>query len=472
LTTKPKNNRAGIAYLAEIIGLIHSRFTPHAGQIRVGRKLFNDGCKRVFVQCGRKWGKSEFLIYSLLRWAALKDGQACYYFAPFQKQAREIIWQRMLQFIPETLVAEVNKTEGRITLTNGSFIKVDGSDNYEAYRGVTPDIVALDEFKDFRPEFFVAMEPNLLPKKAPLLICGTPPDHECQYTEIADEIRQDSSGYWIEAPTSENPHIDPEYLEKVKEKLHARNEVDTWMREYMGRFVKGGKASIFPMLDFARHVVDYAALKRQLIRDLHKFQWFMIADPGTTSIFGSLVVGMNPYTRHLYVFDEIYESDPKKTTTGQIWPLMQSMMLEAHPSDLPGGDRWYRIYDEAAAWFAAESLDRYNVGWVPTRKAAAAKEDGLGLIKDLLLNDCLTISSRCEKLLWEMTNYIKDANGKIPKKNDHLIDCLRYLLQAANYTTVTRAEPKPIDKSEGRRAFTMEEDYTSENADMPDNYYD
>ncbi len=465
-------NRGGIVYLAEIIGLIHSRFTPHAGQIRVGRKLFNDGCKRIFVQCGRKWGKSEFLIYSLLRWAALKDGQACYYFAPFQKQAREIIWQRLNQFIPVELIADVNKTEGRITLKNGSFIKVDGSDNYEAYRGVTPDIVALDEFKDFRPEFFVAMEPNLLPKQAPLLICGTPPSTTGQYTEIANEFRQDSGGYWIEAPTSENPHIDSAYLSRIKGKLEARGEYDVWIREYLGQFKKGGKDSIFPMLDEARHVVDYAALKQRLHTELHKFQWFMVSDPGTTSIFGSLVVGMHPYTRHLYIFDEIYESEPAKTTTGQIWPRMQELMLEANPSHLPGGEEWYRIYDEAAAWFAAESLDRFNVGWVPTRKSSALKEDGLGLIKDLLLNNCLTISSRCQKLLWEMSNYIKDAQGRIPKKNDHLIDCLRYLLQAANYTTVTRPEPKPIQREDQRRAYRMEDDFASEFNDLPDNDYD
>lgn len=40
-----------------VLRALHERFHPHTGQKLVLRKLFHDGMKRIFVQCGRKWGK-------------------------------------------------------------------------------------------------------------------------------------------------------------------------------------------------------------------------------------------------------------------------------------------------------------------------------------------------------------------------------------------------------------------------------
>lgn len=462
-----------IGYLAGVLQALHDKWSPHPGQVKIGQALFGQGKKRIFVQCGRKWGKSEFLIYTLVRWAMLNTGAQCYYFAPFQKQAREIIWQRLRQFIPREWVKDENKTEGRITFLNESFIKVDGSDNYESYRGITPDIVVYDEFKDFRPEFHVAMEPNLGPKRAPLIVVGTPPDQEGQYTQLAEEFRSDTEeGFWIEASSFENPYNDTKALEKMRLKLIDRSEPDTWEREYMGRFVKGGARSIFPMLSAARHVVEHEALKKDVLKELNRLNWYIVADPGTTSVFGTLIAGIHKYSRKVYIFNEIYETNPSQSTTGQIWPVITTKALEAHPHALANSDQWYRIYDEAAAWFNMECIDRYGVGWIPTQKAAAPKEMGLSLIKDLLLMDMVVISSSCKKLLWEMENYFLDHNGKIPKKNDHLIDCFRYLLHAANYTIVERAVPRPKEPDEMRRGFSLAEDLANDFNDLPDDYYD
>src|SRR5690606_29797458 len=176
-----------------------------------------------------------------------------YYIAPFMKQAREIIWasRRLQAFGPkEYLAGEPNNTEMRVNFLNGSFIKVDGSENYEAYRGITPDIIIYDEFKDFRPEFHVAMEPNLASKQAPLVIAGTPPEVEGQYTVIADQIKDDPDGAWFNWPTWANPHIAKEWLRKKRTQLYARGEGTIWEREYAAKRVYGGPNSIFPMFDY------------------------------------------------------------------------------------------------------------------------------------------------------------------------------------------------------------------------------
>ncbi len=452
-----------LGQLAAVIETLHARWQPHAGQLRVGRALFKSNLRRLFIQCGRKWGKSEICMYILLRWSLTHPGSQCFYFAPFQKQAREILWDRLKAFVPQDFVKGApNETHMKITLKNGSTIKLDGSDNYEAYRGITPGIVVCDEFKDFRPQFYVAMKPNLIPKNAPIVIMGTPPDHDCQYTELAEEFKQNAKAFHTEAPSTENPHNDPDLLKEEMDILTKRGAHDELQREYYGKYVKGGSRSIFPMLSRDLHVVHHEKLRAELSRDLKKLQWFLLTDPGTATCFGALIYALNPYTKQVYILDEIYERRPSETSVSKIWPAMRDKMVEANPHLLPADDEWYRTYDEAASWFCNEMLDRFNVGFAPTQKAANKKENGLSLIKDQLIHNKLMISDRCKWLIWEMENYILDDQGKIPKKNDHLIDCLRYGNATAAYDPNLVQEPVPLSEDRERRGFTPEQDIEAE----------
>jgi hypothetical protein len=158
----------------------------------------------------------------------------------------------------------------------------------------------------------------------------------------------------------------------------------------------------------------------------------MITDPGTTTCFAGLIGCINPYTRKIYILDEIYEKDQSMTSTRMIYPRLEKLAKIWYPGSSIQDD-WMKVTDEAAAWFANEAMQQYNVYFTPTAKHIHKKEAGLSLIKDVLIHDFLCISDKCENLFKEMQEYAKDDKGNIPKKNDHLIDCLRYLLGAANY---------------------------------------
>ena len=58
-----------------------------------------------------------------------------------------------------------------------------------------------------------------------------------------------------------------------------------------------------------------------------------------------------------------------------------------------------------------------------------------------------------------MQNYVKDSKGNIPKKNDHLVDCWRYLNAAANYNMIEVLEILKQKNDEDRRYYKMEDDY-------------
>lgn len=459
-----------LIWYAKTIHGLQDKWEPHTGQVPLGKALFYDGIKEIFVECGRNFGKTEFVAYALWRWARLNPRSESYYFGPLQKQAREILWEsrRILDFGPRSWVENINETQMRITFTNGSFIKVDGSDNTESYRGVKPKngLIIYDEFKDFRPEFHVAFEPNLAAHSCSLLILGTPPEGtESQFFQVADEFKANPRKRYFNFPTSMNPHISKTWLSDKKAELYARGEGDIWEREYEAKRVRGGSNSIFPMLKDA-HKVPYEKLLFELKHDMRKLKWFISADPGTSTCFAVLFGAINPYSKKIYLVDEIYETDQQKTTTQKIGLriLQTKHSLRKRGAASESSDSFYdetftQVCDEAGAWFINEMLDQFNEHFSPTQKHLNRKEVGLSLIKDLLLKDKLVMSDRCTKLFWEMANYIRDHQGRIPKERDHLIDCLRYMLGSANYGLVEEKEPIPEDKDDTFRGARISDDF-------------
>ncbi len=93
---------------------------------------------------------------------------------------------------------------------------------------------------------------------------------------------------------------------------------------------------------------------------------------------------------------------------------------------------------------------------MPTAKHLHKKENGLSLCKDQMLYKSITFTDRMQKLKWEIQQYVRTDKGDIPKKNDHLIDCWRYLNAAANYDMNAVIEKKK--EEDPRRGYSLKED--------------
>ena len=464
----------------QIMEDLHANWTPHTGQLSCLKDLFYGSKSMVMIQCGRKWGKTDAAIYCLWRWALLHPGSSCYYVAPELKHGKELIWhnQRLIKFGKERdnlgrivpggidslkkYIKAVNNSEARLTLTNGSQIIIVGSENWGAANGLTPDFAVYDEFKVFKRQWHIEFNPNRIVRKAPLVLIGTPPKmgdgNREQYIDVADQARQREDMVHIEASSYDNPHIPRDEIDREIEILKQRGEFDVIEREYYGKIVTGGSAAIFPMLDRTRHVRSHNDIIREIKRDIKKLEWYCIVDPGSTTCFAALICAINPYTRKLYILDEIYETDQQHTSVRSIYPRLDQKMAEMYPLGEVDED-WVKCYDEAAAWFATEVLHQYGINFFPTQKHLHKKEHGLSLIKDIMLHNLVDISDRCIKLFWEMENYAKDDKGNIPKKNDHLIDCFRYLVAAANYNMIEVLEIIKQRNDMARRGYSLREDY-------------
>ncbi len=469
---------AAIAY-ARTVEALNRKWTPHPTQATVLQSVFAFNKPTTFVECGRKWGKTETILYKQHRVIGTSGGVG-YYLTPEQKQGREIIWRprRAQSFCPDLHAKKPNETDMSLTLVGGGSIKVDGSDNIDQLRGVEPRTVDYDEFKDFRIGFHNAMSPNYSVYNAQVLICGTPPEAPDGDDSAADYdmLRKEAiaEGAYFNFPSWANPYISREWLLKEKAKLYLRGEGDVWEREFAARRVNGGKKSIFPMFDALRHIEPYETVMDMLRRDAHKLVWQVIADPGTTTCFAVIFRAINPFTKAVYRVAEIYEQDQMKTSTSLIVPRIEAMKLELLPGRLSVGIEWEQIYDEAAAWFAAEAHASFPSlpGWTPTRKGEGGeseqkKRDGLSLIKDQMLTGRYIATDRCENLKKEVQGYIKDKNGRIPKGKDHLIDADRYGNRFASVDLTIELEAEKIDPDDQRRFVTPEQDLAEE-ADQAD----
>ena len=443
----------------------------HEAQIEDLKPMYQGAVRNVFLACGRKYGKTELAGYVLWRQALMVPGSECFYITPEAVGGRKIIWEggRLQKFLgkdTEKYIFSIRNQDMTIKLKNGSYIQVVGSDNYMIANGLTPAIAVYDEFKGFNHRWHQEFAPNRIVKDAPFVYIGTKPragnKNIEQYNEILEYGKTSDKWHVAERTTFDNPlNLLPHKKSAIDEEiaqLIARGEEDVVQLEYYSKVIPGGKKAIFPMLTKERHVRPHKEIMDELKRDVKKLDWFCITDPGSTTCHATLFAAIHPYTRKMYIVDELYETDQAETSTRRIYPQMDSKMAEFYPHSDPNDD-WLKGMDEAAAWFSREVMDQYGVYFLPTQKHLNKKEHGLSLIKDLLLFDLVVMSDRCINLFKEMELYAKNERGDIPKKNDHLIDCFRYLLGFANYSMIEVMERVKKDNDHNRGRFRrMEQD--------------
>ncbi len=128
-------------------------YVPRPWQQKFDYEFYNSGKSRAFLVWARRHGKDIACWNHLVFRAAQKTG-IYYYLYPRQNQARKAIWEAMtetgkkfLDYIPRELLAgPPNNTEMKVTLTNGSIIRILGSNNHDAFRSTNPIGVVFSEF--------------------------------------------------------------------------------------------------------------------------------------------------------------------------------------------------------------------------------------------------------------------------------------------------------------------------------------
>jgi hypothetical protein len=428
----------------------------HEGQVRLARALFTEEKRVVQAQWGRSGGKTLAACYIAWCFALLNDNAQVLIVCPQRKQGKDIYWApgRIQHFGPQEYVEQHKESELRTIFKNGSVITIDGCENYEALRGIKPHLVIYDEFQHHSKEFHLeVMSPNLTAKRASLVVLGTPPRNDCYYvefrTQLLTEIKEgDSTRAYFEFPSEINPSLDRQELTKVKERLVRSGDEKIWLREYMAQLIYGGEGAVFSTWNRERHTRKHHILITAIEYDKSKLQWYTVFEPGNMTCFAVLFIAFNPYTSQIFFLDEIYETNPRHTDAVSIWDRAMLKEQELYPGAPENTFR--RLYDSAASWFFI-NVKKWHMDakMTPTKKNTvkgySAREAGCSLMKQIMgMDNCIYVSDRCEKYVWEVENYVLDENGNYPDIHDHLLNAAEYFLAASNYKFIERCPPDVI----------------------------
>lgn len=446
--------------MATLLRDLNKRWTPHAGQREIGQAIFSGGKRRIGVECGRKFGKTELAIDLCWRLGNMIQGGQIYYYGAFAKAVREFLWApgRLEQYGPREYISETHKTEMRLTFTSGTFVKLDGADEFKGSKGINPDVLIADEAADYPDAFWNAMMPNLAAKDAIILVITSPPwqletspgepvyfvrlmDLWKKHMKEGERTGTPNKYAYYNMPTSTNEHISKEWLDEERKTLIAMGLEHEWQREYEAKRVTGGGKRIIGTFDRKRHCFKHDFLLEKIKKDISILQWTTIVDP-SQSAFGGLVMAINPYTKETYWLDEVFERDENETTEQLLWPRLRRIEDELFPSDDP--NRFVRVCDEAAKWWIVGCANDPAIGvsFEQTEKVLNSIEMGLSLLRTVFFLDKGYVSERCQNFIWQLENWKRDKKGQMPDKDCDLIDCSRYGLHVNGYY-ITRDE-KPM----------------------------
>ena len=201
------------------------------------KQVWADDTRFKIVAAGRRTGKSRLAAWMLIVNALQADKGHVFYVAPTQGQARDIMWQTLLELAhPVVTSSHINNLQ--IKLVNGATISLKGADRPETMRGVSLKFLVMDEYADMKPEVFEQiLRPALADQKGSALFIGTPMGRNHFYDLYKYAELEDDESYAAWHFTSyDNELLDPEEIDLAKKSMSSY----AFRQEFMASFEARG----------------------------------------------------------------------------------------------------------------------------------------------------------------------------------------------------------------------------------------
>lgn len=217
------------------------------------RSFVYDASKRKAALCGRRAGKTECGGAWLVDGCVRRPGSINPYIALSQKSARRILWPTLKKIASRFKIPfEFSEQTMTATHANGSSIWVTGCPDVsqcEDFRGSPYGRVLIDEAGSF-PEWIEyliedVLDPALMDLDGELAMVGSPGLTPLGYFfERSDGENKWKTHHWT---CLDNPHVPgAAYLERKKRDNAWADDHPTYVREYLGRWVRDESALVYP----------------------------------------------------------------------------------------------------------------------------------------------------------------------------------------------------------------------------------
>jgi phage terminase large subunit len=201
------------------------------------QEVWEDETRFKIVAAGRRTGKSRLAAWLLIVNALQTDRGQVFYVAPTQGQARDIMWQTLLE-LGHPVIAGSHINNLQIKLINGATISLKGGDRPETMRGVSLKYLVLDEYADIKPEVWEQiLRPALADQKGSALFIGTPMgrNHFYELYKYGELSGDDTYRSW-HFTSYDNPLLDPEEINVAKKSMSSY----AFRQEFMASFEAKG----------------------------------------------------------------------------------------------------------------------------------------------------------------------------------------------------------------------------------------
>ena len=201
------------------------------------QEVYNDPTRFKVVAAGRRTGKSRLAAWLLIINALQAERGHVFYVAPTQGQARDIMWQTLLE-LGHPVIAGSHINNLQIKLVNGATISLKGADRPETMRGVSLKFLVMDEYADMKPDVWEQiLRPALADQKGHALFIGTPMGRNhfyelYKYAEMSDD--ETYKGWHF--TSYDNPILDPSEIDIAKKSMSSY----AFRQEFMASFEATG----------------------------------------------------------------------------------------------------------------------------------------------------------------------------------------------------------------------------------------
>ena len=362
------------------------------------------------LRCGRRWGKTT-LDAEEIKGVVISKPSRVLYVANNYQQARDIMWEFLKKELQGAII-ETNEARLEIkvrTLKGGeSLVILRGWESIENVRGLAFDFVVLDEvamMRNFWLNWQEVLRPTLTDRKGHALFSSTPKGFNHFY-DLSNLELTDPDFKTFSYTSYDNPYLPIEEIDKAKATLPA----DRFAQEYLASFQKTA-GLVYKEFDREKHLFE------QLPKE--KLDKYAGIDPGYRNPAAVLDIYFGG--EKIWVEDEWYK---RERTDAQI---AEYVSIQKYKAAYP---------DPENAGFI-EELRQRNVNVREVRKGKGSVENGIQMIRELLIRGDLMINKRCVNLIseFEMYSYDDPKGDKNElenplKANDHALDALRYFVSS------------------------------------------